>query len=335
MMNNKKDYITVMNALSCVAVILMHTNSGFWMYSHSRNWVMSAVIECVMYFAVPVFFMISGTTLIDYNQRYSLKEYILKRIEKVVIPFIFWSLIAFIYYGKYNEGGIRSIIEGFINCNFMSIYWFIPALITLYMVIPFLSMIPIDKREKVFKYCIIIGFIFNCVIPQIADLTKLNIYMFPQFVITKDALIYVFIGYYISNYSIEKKKRYFIYALGIFGFVLRYFGMVSLSLKQGYIEQIFNGYYKFACVTYSTAVYLFLKNIRYNKKVLSLCELLAKQTFGIYMIHYFVIDVITKNFDINIFSFKWKLGGAVIVFAISWGIVKIFQNIPILRKVVP
>lgn len=334
-MSNKKDYITVMNVISCMAVVLIHTNGGFWTYSHSRNWVMSSVIECVMYFAVPIFFMISGTTLIDYNQRYSLKEYIIKRIEKVVIPFIFWSAAAFIYYGKYNEGGIRSIIEGFINCNFMGIYWFIPILIALYIAIPFISLIPIDKRERVFRYCIIVGFIFNCLIPQIADLAKLNIYMFPQFAITKDALIYVFIGYYISNYPIEKNKRYFIYALGVLGLALRYFGMVSLSLKQGYIEQMFNGYYKFTCVTYSTAVYLFLKNIRYNKKVIQLCEFIAKQTFGIYMVHYFIMDIIINKFSINVFSFKWKLGGAVLVFIISWGIVRILQKIPVLRKMVP
>lgn len=52
---NKKSYITFLNVFSCFAVIMLHTNGSFWQYSESRNWVVSTIIECVMYFAVPVF----------------------------------------------------------------------------------------------------------------------------------------------------------------------------------------------------------------------------------------------------------------------------------------
>ena len=52
------------------------------------------MIECVFYFAVPVFFMISGAMLIDFNKKYSLREYFTKRINKALIPYIVWSFLG-------------------------------------------------------------------------------------------------------------------------------------------------------------------------------------------------------------------------------------------------
>ena len=40
------------------------------------------------------FFMNSAITLIDFFDRYSLKIYFIKRIEKAFIPFVAWNLIA-------------------------------------------------------------------------------------------------------------------------------------------------------------------------------------------------------------------------------------------------
>lgn len=59
-------YITVLNVLSALAVVGMHTNGCFWQFSRERWWFTANIIESVFYFAVPVFFMITGATLLDY-----------------------------------------------------------------------------------------------------------------------------------------------------------------------------------------------------------------------------------------------------------------------------
>ena len=87
-MTNKKSrikYISVLNALACFAVVMLHSNGAFWTYSTDSYWISADFIESFMYFAVPVFFMISGTTLIDYRDKYSTREYFKKRIEKTLI----------------------------------------------------------------------------------------------------------------------------------------------------------------------------------------------------------------------------------------------------------
>ena len=46
-------------------------NGCFWQFSYDRYWITANIIECICYFAVPIFFMISGATLLNYRKRYT------------------------------------------------------------------------------------------------------------------------------------------------------------------------------------------------------------------------------------------------------------------------
>ena len=97
MHNKYRQYITVLNVLSALSVVFLHANSCFWGFSYEPYWLTANVIESVFYFAVPVFFMISGANLIDYHKRYDTKTFFEKRIHKTLIPFICWSIIGLFY----------------------------------------------------------------------------------------------------------------------------------------------------------------------------------------------------------------------------------------------
>ena len=93
-MKNRIEYISLASVLSAIAVVYLHANGCFWDFSTARYWITANIIESIFYFAVPIFFMISGAMLIDFNKRYSIKEFFKKRIAKTVIPFIIWSFIG-------------------------------------------------------------------------------------------------------------------------------------------------------------------------------------------------------------------------------------------------
>ena len=84
-------YITVLNVLSALAVVGLHTNGCFWEFSKERWWFTANIIESVLYFAVPVFFMITGATLLDYTKRCDTKTFFTRRLKKTVIPFVFFG----------------------------------------------------------------------------------------------------------------------------------------------------------------------------------------------------------------------------------------------------
>lgn len=67
----KKIYIQILGVIACLAVVAMHVNGCFWQFSYDRYWITANIIECICYFAVPIFFMISGATLLNYRKRYT------------------------------------------------------------------------------------------------------------------------------------------------------------------------------------------------------------------------------------------------------------------------
>ena len=161
------NYISVLSVIAAISVVILHTNGAFWQFSTERYWFTANIIECIFYFAVPVFFMISGATLIDYRERYDTKTFFKKRISKTLIPFICWSIIALVYqiYGHksidINTLDIKTIYNGIVNTSYCGVYWFFPSLFCVYLCIPIFSAIEKSKRKEVFTYLFICGFIFN------------------------------------------------------------------------------------------------------------------------------------------------------------------------------
>ena len=90
-------YISVVNVISAIAVVIMHANVSFWLECKTPFWPASNVIESLFYFAVPVFYMLSGATLIDYRDRCTTKEYFIRRFKKAVIPFMVWCVVGWLW----------------------------------------------------------------------------------------------------------------------------------------------------------------------------------------------------------------------------------------------
>lgn len=164
-----KKYVVILNIIASLGVVYLHVNKVFWEFSYDNWWISANAIECLFYFSVPVFFMLSGCNLMDYRERYSTKEYIIKRIRKTVIPFIFWNgIIAFICECMIAKTSLRGALDNFLNSRYIGgIFWFFIPLFGIYMSIPFLSLIPKDIREKNLGYFLIICFIVEIFIPNI------------------------------------------------------------------------------------------------------------------------------------------------------------------------
>mgnify|MGYP000156850345 FL=1 len=53
-------YYDILNILACISVVYMHSNGIVHTYSDTSAWRQSMFVESVCYWAVPVFFMLSG-----------------------------------------------------------------------------------------------------------------------------------------------------------------------------------------------------------------------------------------------------------------------------------
>ena len=74
MMNEQKCkhilYLDILNVFACFSVLMLHHNGIVHYYNvFSTAWKESLIFEVVFFWAVPVFFMITGATLLDYRYK--------------------------------------------------------------------------------------------------------------------------------------------------------------------------------------------------------------------------------------------------------------------------
>ena len=90
-------YFDISNIIAIISVIVLHCNGIVHGNPMNRAWNTSLIVECICYFAVPLFCMLSGANLMGYREKYDTKKFFEKRIKKVLIPLIVWSIIMFVW----------------------------------------------------------------------------------------------------------------------------------------------------------------------------------------------------------------------------------------------
>lgn len=337
----KKNYISILNVLACIGVVIFHTfETG---YTSDANFVFEVLIRAIAYCAVPVFFMITGATLIDYRERYDTKTFFKKRLLKVIIPLIIWSIIYFIinfFKGKFsiNDLSFKFVFEYFFLVKTNPIFWFFVVIIGIYLAIPVISLIPQESRRKAFLYIIIITFVFNQFLPDLLYHLNLNYNYDLKFPLTYSGWIsFIFIGYYIDKYEIVKKHRVIIYVLGIIGFLTMVVPTIFISYHKNESCSWFDEYYDAPCVLYSASVFLFFKSkINNNQivtKIMPFFNFVAPTTLGIYVLHIAIRDFLRYFYTYSYFGMNLVL--TLSILTICFIVVKIVQKIPGLRHIFP
>ncbi len=349
MTQTKTNYISYLSVISAIAVVYLHANSCFWNFEKSSTWISANIIESVFYFAVPVFFMISGATLLDYNERYSTKTFFIKRAKKTLIPYLVWSIIGLLFsvflakvisISDLSAGYVvEALLEG---TSVASLYWFFPALFCVYLAIPPLAAIPKEKKIKIFTYIAILCLVLNIGIPFILAVSG-SYYTFPLFMsIGSGYLFYTIVGYLFRELTFRPAFRAIIYVLGIGGLITQVVGTQLLSYSTGWINETFKGYTNLTCVLYSASVFIFIKNIfvRTHKNgrenlLDRLVGRMSKYTMAIYMLHWYFLKAFEGILHIDETLLAYRLISPVFAIALSMGLTFLMRKIPVVRNIVP
>lgn len=358
--NSKTVYITVLNVIATVSVVFLHANVSFWLDSSKSYWTIANVIESVFYFAVPVFFMITGATLIDYQDRYSTKEFFKKRFKKTLIPFLAWSVVGLLWayrkelwamlVGEPNNGlnwTFLSVSNGIINTKFRDIYWFFIPLFCIYLVIPLFASVCKEKRVKIFTYVIGIALPINFVIPFGLSLLKhyaqIDFGWTYKIYVGFEYLFFVLVGYVIHKRDIRLRYRLIIYAAALAGLLAHILGTYyeTKANPNGYVVSLYKGYYNLPCVLYSTGIFLLVKQLAMrikSKKVINMFSYLQGYTFPIYLVHRYFLDVFEENLhlvNMERASLLYVVLATVLALILSILTTMLLRKIPVLRHIVP
>lgn len=340
MKKNRVLYFDILNILACFSVVALHCHGSFFEFKNTTEWYVTAVVQILAHWAVPVFFMLTGATLLDYRKKYDTVRYFKRRVQRIVIPFLVWStifLIKGLINGTHQYMGMRDLITKYLNGEILGIYWFFYPLFAVYLSIPILSVMTEEKNKKILEYAIAVSFLMYSFAPVISILTGITYNWELQLPAAGGYIPYVLLGYYISHNTFERKYRYMVYAAGAVGAAGMGVFTYIYTLRDGYTSELFLDY-KY-CFTYfmAAAVFELCKNIPWkkflNEKAQKIVTAAAGASFGVYLIHIFVVEKYFEHVHGNIIL--CMEAGTIFVFTVCVLIVVFVKKIPGFGRIFP
>jgi surface polysaccharide O-acyltransferase-like enzyme len=342
---NRIIYYDILNILACFAVISLHHNGAVHGFSNTLVWKEALFVEVVAYWAVPIFLMLSGATLLNYRSKYDTKIFFKKRFSKVLIPFLVWSVLVLIW--KCNTGqytiqdySIQNIINIILNYRMESVYWYFPIQFSIYLIIPLLSLLVGEKYRKTLWYVTIAIFLTQSVIPPISKLVGISWnggFNFP----IGGYVLFVLLGYLLSTIELNKKTRIIIYIISLCAAAFRYVAIYTLSIKSGIKDPTFFAYVYFPGVLLSIGVFVFFKQIDWdrligeNKKTLKVISEISSCSLGIYLIHKIVMYYEMLFWNLDNSRLIWRTVMIFETYFIALLIIYLLKKIPIINRIVP
>ena len=311
-----------LRVLAIFAVVLLHVSGKFVVTSiHGDfNWWAGNIYDSITRWSVPLFIMISGYFLVNNNENNI--EFFKKRLKKIFLPLLFWSVIFSIWSMFKYGSNIYGIIGGILVGRPYYHLWYVYMIPFLYVITPYLKCLIQNEDKKTNIFFIYFCFSISILITLFNFHTSANN---PTLFIT-DFLYYIgyyFLGGYIRKYDLRIKKSIYI-------------TIFTLSI----ITTIFGGYYgsidyfynnlSINTILVSISLFLIIKNnMNFNFKIqnISYCS------FGIYLIHPIILESFTSFFGdtllniTNIFIYIPLM--SLLVFFTSYFITKLLLKIKI------
>ena len=135
----------ILRIIAAYGVVLCHASVQFYNESFpSMEWVARTVYDGMVRWCVPVFVIISGSLFLNTSKILDVRKLYLHNILRVSFAFLLWTIV----YSTYD-----SLDIGLGNKNWPDHLWFLEMLIGLYVVIPILRMVVMEKNRRIFSGC--------------------------------------------------------------------------------------------------------------------------------------------------------------------------------------
>ena len=343
----------IVRIVAVFAVILLHTGVEHFYRLDTRtaDWQVCNFYESVMRFGVPAFVMLSGAFLLNPAKDYPLKKLYGKKIARLVAAYLFWSVfyvLADHQLARLFGSGAKLTYSQFFTDVVAGKYhlWFLPMMAGLYVVTPILRHLVENERLTVYFLVLSLLFVFAVntldVIPFCHDKVTPNIARLDVELVAGFSGYYVW-GCWLTRHELKPAARRGIYLAGL----LAVLATVAVNGLTGYRlhragEWLF-GYLSLNTLLAATAVFVFcrqhFRDVRPGPRTRKLTGLLGKWSFGIYLVHVFVLgylNYILIRLDVFTFVCAHPLVSipltAAVVFLISALFVALLSRIPVLNK---
>ena len=328
---NKTAYFQWLRIFAALAVVLMHTSAqGFNGGGvETAAWTVHTLWNSLVRWPVPIFMMITGALFLP--RKTPLRQVLTVYIPRMALAYLIWSGV----YALYSGGSFpEKLAAGHYHL------WYLPYLCGVYLAMPFLQRIVSD--QKLGGQLLWVSAVMGLLIPWLTDVL---VWLLPglgsglrsirghlDFTFFMDCLALVLLGDHLHRRELTPKQRRGIYLLGLLGLLISFAATVWASRRSGIPITLFGDFKAPHNLCTAAAIFVFAK---YNLKNLpGIVELLARCSFGIYLIHPLFIELLTdKGYHVLKWEPIWSVPVlALAVFVLSWAVTAILRRIPLVGK---
>ena len=313
---SRNTWLDILKIFSAFLVVFQHSTSHVWTTYpvDTFTWKLTHIFFLFSRTAVLLFFMCSGAGMLQ--KEHTMSKIFCKNIFNLIKIYIAWMLIYGIFscFSLFRENlatprtCINAIIKNIIFGQYHT--WFLLALISLYLITPFLYQITRHTHNTL--YFLMISIVFTIIFPCFDSFTFLdrlsntldNFHM--HFVY--GYVLYFVTGYYISTLSIKKHHIYVSLITFFIAFSFACLYSMNVSIHSNAPQQeIFSEFSPcmFLCVV---SIFSFFKGLDYKFVPSKIIKSLIGYGFAIYLMHPLFLPYVKKLPGLYAF------GGAVLLY---------------------
>ncbi|GAA4883177.1 acyltransferase [Ferrimonas pelagia] len=330
-------YLHLLRCIAAIAVIAIHVLGPFrFLYGEIPfdAWFSAVGINALSRWAVPIFMMISGALLLSSNKPFDARHYLKRRLGKVVIPFVAWSLIyAGISGALANDPQItvQAIVDAPANPTWYHL-WFFYDFIPLYFVIPLLAPLLKAMNEEQIKI-LLAGWL---------TLTCMHFLKVPSFL--REPLVlfigYLVLGWYLFNRDNRSQLPLWL-GLGISAAVINLLGSYWASDHKGAYSALFMGYKSINTVVIGAMLFVLAQSYaeRLGAALRRIVTSISTYSLGIYLIHPLLLIPIRSAIERDYAQFGHPAVAipalTLLTLVVAWALTALLARLPIVRQLVP
>ncbi len=300
--------------------------------------------------SVPLFFMVSGTLLLGQKTEESIFDFFKKRLSRIGIPFLFWSLFFTFYKSARHPDQLK--LQNFLSILVDPAYyhlWFLYSILGLYLAVPFLRAWAVRASKK--EILTVIGVWFVLFSMTMAATHEFGFRINANFTVFLPIYFgYFFLGYLLKDYLPPRRVILISAFIVLLGSIYVAFSSYYMALNnQGVYSNYPGDYLHPVVVAASIALFIILRSIgeidfwQRSERFCNNLKIIGDASFGIYLIHVCLLELLRipiwgAGGSITDFFFIFTPAGipllAFVACGLSFVIVIGLRRIPFIRRCV-
>jgi len=328
---NRIEYYDNLRVLAIFGIIAIHVFQ-LWHHGEQAYGLYIYMFSEIVRFAVPIFLMLSGALLL--NRDLELSYFLKHRLTRIIYPFLFYFVLEFI---------LSLFTSRTFSFDIFTHSWYFWMIFGVYLSVPIINKFILYASEKEIEYFLVV-FTLAAIFYQITLFFKIGHYFNLNFFVAP--IGYLVLGYFLSvkDFKMDKNKLMMlmvvVFLAATFVKMLETGAVVPKNFALDYAatqSQILSSWVDVSIfeILQAGSLFVIFKHLNFGyfrKAIVSVSNV----SYGMYLINYLIMFYITPFFT------SLPHSGAeicvvivvmsVFVFGVSWIIVFVLTNIPIIGK---